>query len=113
MAFLPNFEKRLVLVVNLDLIGLSEILDHVAARLVISMIKDVVFGVHVPLDLVNFVSTMWTILSHDNGAFEFSVNVALIMASKSIFDQCFAVFDREKFRNVVDNEVEATLEDPG
>ena len=99
--------------VDFDLVGLSEVFNHIASRLIISMIEDVVLGVHVPLDLMDFVRTMWSILSHNNRTFKLSVDVRLIMTDESIFDQGFAVFDREEFRDVVDDEVEAALEDPG
>ena len=66
--------------VDFDLVGLSEVFNHIASRLIISMIEDVVFGVHVPLDLVDLVCSMWSILGHHDSAFKFAVDKLCIVA---------------------------------
>ena len=65
---------------NFDSVGGFEIINHVSSGFFISMVKNVVFGVHIPLDLVDFVGTVRTILSHDDSAFKLSVDKICIMS---------------------------------
>lgn len=69
---------------NFDSVSSLEVVDHVSSSLLVSMVKDVVLGVHVPLDLVHLVGTVRSILGHNDGAFKFSVHEICIMFFKSI-----------------------------
>jgi len=69
---------------NFDSVSGFEIIYHVGSRFFISMVKDVVFRVHVPLDLMDFVGTMRTVLSHNDGAFKLSVDKICIVSLASI-----------------------------
>ena len=98
--------------VDFNLIGLSEIFNHVATSLLISMIKDIVFRIHIPLYLVNLVSPVRSVLGHHDGAFKFSVHVWLLVPGQPILNECLTVLDWEELRNIVNDQVEAALKDP-
>jgi len=70
--------------VNFDSVGGFEIINHVGSSFFISMVKNVVFRVHVPLDLMDLVGTVRTVLSHDDCAFKFSVDKICIMSLATI-----------------------------
>ena len=53
---------------NLDTVGSLEVIDHISSGLLITMVKNVILWVHVPLDLMDLVGSMWTILGHDDSA---------------------------------------------
>ena len=78
---------------NLHTIGSLKVINHVGSGLLISVIKDVVFWVHVPLDLMDFVGSMRTVLGHDDGSFELTVDEIGIMSHSSICDQCQAMIN--------------------
>ena len=113
LALLPDFEQRLILIMDFDRIGLSEVLNHVATSLVVSVIKDIVFWVHVPLDLVNLVSPVRSVFGHHDGALKLSVDVGLLVPSQPVLNQCLTVLYREELRNIINYQVETTLKDPG
>lgn len=96
LSLLTNFKQRLIQRSNLNAIGCLEVVNHVGSGLLVTMIKDVVFRVHVPLDLMDLVSSMWTVLSHDDGTLELSVDECSIVSHTSISDQCQAMINREK-----------------
>jgi len=98
---------------DFDLIGLSEVLNHVATSLVVSVIKDIVFWVHVPLDLVNLVCPVRSVFGHHDGALKLSVDIGLFVTSQPVLNQCLTVLYREELRNIIDYQVETTLKDPG
>ena len=50
----------------------------------ISVVEDVVLGVHVPLDLVHFVGTVRAVLGHDDRTLELSVDEICIVTLASI-----------------------------
>ena len=58
------------------------------------MVKDVLLGVHVPLDLVDLVGPMRAVVGHDNGSLELTVHEVGVMAQPSLLDEGEAVFDR-------------------
>lgn len=60
---------------DFDRIGSSEVVYHVASCLLVTMIEDIVLRVHVPSDLVHFVSPVGPVLRHHDGSLELSVNV--------------------------------------
>lgn len=72
---------------NLDTIGSLEIVNHVCSCLFVSMVKDVVFRVHLPFDLMHLVGSVRAILGHDNGTFELSVDKACVVSHSSISNQ--------------------------
>lgn len=76
---------------NLDTIGSFEIVNHISSSLFVSMVKDVVFRVHLPFDLVHLVGSVWSILGHDDGTFEFSVDEACVVSHSSISNQSEAM----------------------
>ena len=91
MSLLTNFEERLVHRVNLNTVGGLKVINHVGSGLLISMVKDVVFWVHVPLDLMDFVGSVRTVLGHDDSSFELTVDKIGIVSHSSISNQCQAM----------------------
>jgi hypothetical protein len=61
-----------------------KVVNHVCARLLISMVEDVVFWVHLPLYLVHLVGPEGSVFGHDDCTLEFSGNEILIKSLKSI-----------------------------
>lgn len=72
--------------VYFDLIGHLEVINHVATSLVITVVKDIVFGIHIPFDLMYFIGPMRPIPGHYNCTFKFSVNMSLVMSQQSILN---------------------------
>lgn len=95
-----------------DLIGCLEVVNHVGSSPFISVIEDVFLWVHVPFDLMNFISSVGTIISHDNSSLELSVYKVHIVAVTAFFDQCQAMIYRQELRYIVNNKIETSLEDP-
>lgn len=71
--------------VYFDLVSSLEVVNHIASSLLIAVIKDIVLGIHIPLDTVNFVGTVRAVPGHHDSSFEFSVHVGLVMSQHSIF----------------------------
>ena len=69
---------------DFNAISSLEIVYHVGSGLLISVVKDIVFRVHTPLDLMYFVCSVRAILCHDDGTFEFSVDESRIMSHSSV-----------------------------
>lgn len=76
---------------NFDVVCSVKIVDHVSAGFLISMVEDVLFGVHVPLDLVHLVSSMGSILSHNNSTLKFSIHEVLVISLLPVLDQRQAI----------------------
>ena len=112
LAFLTDFEQRLMHCTNADVVSRAEIIDHVGASALITMIKDVVLRVHVPLDLMYLVCAVRSIVRHDNGTFELAIDEGGVVARTTLLDQRQAVVDREELRDVVDDKIESALENP-
>lgn len=72
---------------NLDAISSLEIVDHVGSSLFVTVVKDVVFRVHLPLDLMDLVGSVRTVLGHDDGTLEFTVDKVGVVSHTSISDQ--------------------------
>ena len=72
---------------DLDTVGSLEVVDHVGSGLLVTVVKDVVLGVHVPLDLVDLVGSVRAVLGHDDGTFELTVNKACVVLHASVSDQ--------------------------
>ena len=51
------------------------------------MIENVFLWIHVPLDLVDFVSSVWAVVGHDNGTFELPVDKVHVVAVTTFLDQ--------------------------
>jgi hypothetical protein len=60
---------------DFDLVGSPEVVYHIASCFLIAVIKDIVFWIHVPSDLMHFVSPVGPVLRHHDGSLELSVNV--------------------------------------
>ena len=86
LPLLPDLEQRLIDGVDFHAISGLEVVNHVGSSLLVAMVKDVVLGVHVPLDLVHLVGSVRTVLGHDDGPFEFSVYEILVVSLSSIID---------------------------
>jgi len=80
LTLLSDLEKWLIYGVYLYVVSRQEVINHVGSGLLISMVKDVVLGVHVPLDLMHLVGTVWSVLCHDNSSFEFSVDEGIVVS---------------------------------
>ena len=72
---------------NLDAISSLEIVDHVGSSLFVTVVKDVVFRVHLPLDLMDLVGSVRTVLGHDDSTLEFTVDKVGVVSHTSISDQ--------------------------
>jgi hypothetical protein len=84
LPFLTDFKQRLVHRMNFNTVSSFKVVYHVGSGLLVSMVKDVIFWVHSPLDLMNLVGSMRAILGHDDGTFEFSVDEICIMSHTSV-----------------------------
>ena len=84
LSLLADLEQWLVDGVDLDAVGRQEVVDHVGPGLLVSVIEDIVLGVHAPLDLVDLVCTMRSVLGHDDCSFELPVDESCIVALESI-----------------------------
>jgi|TARA_B110001450_G_scaffold175316_1_gene163733 hypothetical protein len=78
---------------NLDAISSLEIVDHVGSGFFITMVKDVVFRVHLPLNLMDLVGSVRTVLGHDDGTLELTVDKVGIVSHASIGDQSEAMIN--------------------
>lgn len=94
LSLLADLEERLVDGVNLNSISGLEVVNHVGSGLLISVVEDVVLRVHVPLDLMDLVGSVRTVLGHDDGTLELSVDEGGIVSLTSISDQSQAVVNR-------------------
>ena len=92
------------------------------------MLKLAAFGAHIPANGVQFVRLEQTVAGHDDVSVEFVIHsllsdfvdnfaglIALLVvaAVKLLPDKGVAVVDRQVLRDVVDDQVEPSLEDPG
>lgn len=94
LSLLADLEERLVDGVNLNTVSGLEVVNHVGSGLLISVVEDVVLRVHVPLDLMDLVGSVRTVLGHDDGSLELSVDESGIVSLASISDQSQAVVNR-------------------
>jgi len=78
---------------NLDAISSLEIVDHVGSGFFITMVKNVVFRVHLPLNLMDLVGSVRTVLGHDDGTLELTVDKVGVMSHSSIGDQSEAMIN--------------------
>ena len=61
-------------------IGCLKIVNHICSCSFISMIEDIFLWVHVPLNLVDFVSSVRSIVGHDNSTFKLSIDKVHVVA---------------------------------
>lgn len=85
LSLLSDFKEWLSGGMNFNMICSVKIINHVGTSFFISMVENVILWVHVPFDLVDFVSSVRAIFGHDNSTFKFSANKVLIKSLKSIF----------------------------
>jgi len=71
---------------NLHIVGGVEVVDHICPGLLVSVVEDVVFWIHAPLDLMYLVCPVWPVLSHDDGSFKLSVDEILVVALEPVLD---------------------------
>lgn len=86
LALLSNFKKWLINGMYFDVVSCHEVVDHICACFFISMVKDVILGVHVPFDGVYLVCSVWSVFSHHNGSFELPIDEILVVALQPILD---------------------------
>lgn len=79
LSLLTDFEKRLIDCFDFYTICSFKVVNHICTSFFITMVEDVIFGVHVPFDLMDFVGTMRAVLSHYYSSFEFSGHKLSIM----------------------------------
>jgi hypothetical protein len=84
LSFLTNFKQWLINRVNFYAVSSFEIINHVGSGLLVAMVEDVVFGVHVPFDLMHLVGTVGAVFGHHDGPFKLSVDKICIMSLASI-----------------------------
>ena len=77
LAFLFDFEKRLVQTHNLFVVLLAEILNHRDGLACLALLKARGFWAHVPSYTANLVSLVVTITSHYDSVLEFIVDSLL------------------------------------
>ena len=69
---------------NFDTISSSEIVNHISSCFLVSVIKDVVFGIHIPLDLMHLIGSVGAVFSHHDSSFKLPVDKIFIMSLESI-----------------------------
>lgn len=112
LPFLTDFEQGLVDCTNGDVISRAEVVDHISAGALIAMVENVFLRVHVPLDLVHFVRAVRSVVGHDNSALELTINERGVVTSAALLNERQTVVNREELGYVVNDKVEAALEDP-
>lgn len=71
---------------DFNVVSCVEVINHVCTRLLVAVVKDVFLGVHVPFDLVDLIGAVRTVLGHDDGALEFSLNKVLVVSLEPVLD---------------------------
>jgi len=99
--------------VDLHRVSRLEIVNHISTGLLVSMVEDVIFWVHIPFDLMDFVSSVWTVGGHHDRSLELSVHEIHVVSLQSVLDKGETVVNRKEFGNVVDDQIETSLENPG
>lgn len=94
LSLLADLEERLVDGVNLHTVSGLEVVNHVGSGLLISVVEDIVLRVHVPLDLMDLVGSVRSVLGHDDGTLELSIDEGGIVPLTSVSDQSQAVVNR-------------------
>ena len=129
LALLLNFKQRLVHLPNLHVVLLLEVAGHGDGGAGLALLEVASLGAHVEAHIADFVRLMVAIHGHDDGAFEFIddgllefsslwhvIMVALALLAEAlnlIVNQLEAIVNGQILADVVDDEVKATLENPG
>lgn len=87
MSLLLNLKKRLLYRTNFNIVGSYEILKHVGLLLAISLIELVGLRTHIPSDSVDLVSSMGTVLGHNNAALEFPIHIFVVISFETIINE--------------------------
>ena len=95
-----------------NIVGSAEVVNHIGSSSLVTVVKDIVFRVHVPLDLMNFVSSVGSVVSHDDCSFEFTINEVCIISHSTFFNQSKTMVNREELRDVINDKIKTSLEDP-
>ena len=80
----------------LHLVSSPEVVNHVGSCLFVTLVEDIFLWVHIPLDLVHFVGTMWTVFGHYNCALEFFIDKIIVVSLASIINEGQAIVYREE-----------------
>lgn len=96
-----------------NIVGSAEVVNHIGSSSLVTVVKDIVFRVHVPLDLMDFVCSVGSVVSHNDCSFEFTINEVCIISHSTFFNQSKAMVNRKEFRDVIDDKIKTSLEDPG
>ena len=91
LFLLANFKQGLFDRFDFGIVGLDEVLKHVSFLFEVTLVKDVGVRSHVPSDGVHFVGSVRSVLRHNDGPFEFSVDLVLVKSLRSFLDQSVAV----------------------
>jgi len=97
---------------NCDLVGCFEIVYHVSSSPFISMVKNVLLWIHIPFYLVNFVSSVGTVIGHDDGTLKLPIDKVHVIAVTTLFDQGQAMVNRQELRYIVDDKIKTPLKYP-
>ena len=128
LAFLFDFKKWLVETHDLLVVLLAEVVHHGNGGSGLSLLEAAGFRAHIPANGADFVSLVVTVAGHNDCMFEFIVDclldfvllgwlpgVALALLSKAdhlLVDELEAVVDGKVLADVVDDQIDTTLEDP-
>lgn len=80
MTLLLDLEKRLLYLGNFTLVCLEEVRQHGDLFVVVALIEKVALRRHVPLDGIDFVSSLLTVVGHDYCTLEFASYLFFIEA---------------------------------
>ena len=128
MSLLLDLEERLVHLQDLFIILLLEVGGHRNSRTCLTLLEIARLRAHIEAHITNFISLVMAIARHDDGALkliEYSLlellrlrrvaGVAVALLSEAfhlLIDELQAVVNRQILADIVDDQVEATLEDP-
>ena len=129
MALLLNFKQRLVELFYFFVVLLFEVVDHRDCGPSVALLELAGVRVHVESNIADLVGLVVAVASHHDGSFELvhdrlldlvgfwllvGVSLAsLVQALDLLVDQGEAVVDGKIFRDIVNDEVQSTLENPG
>ena len=129
LALLLDFEQRLIHLPNLHVVLLFEVAGHGDGGSSLALLEVAGLGAHVEAHIADLVGLVVAIHSHDDGAFELVndrllelallwrvVVVALALLTEAlnlIVNQLEAVVNGQILADIVNDQVEAALENPG
>ena len=77
-----------------------------------ALIKKVAVRRHFPFDLINFISSIRPIFSHNYGIFKFFSNLLIIILLEPVVNQSETIVYRQKLWDVIYYEIKAFLKNP-